>query len=57
MRITLTERDLREIDYDALIALCESAPPATWVVARSIEEAQALAIWIEEFEAGEERLK
>lgn len=54
MRVRLTERDLREIDYDALIALCESAPPATWMVARSLEEAQALAIWIEEFEANDQ---
>lgn len=57
MRITLSERDMDDIDLDALRTLLESAPPATAVVCRSLEEAEALSIWIEKFEASDARLK
>lgn len=55
MRITLSERDMDDIDLDALRALVESAPRATAVVCRSLEEAKALSIWIEEFEEAESK--
>lgn len=40
-----------EMDYDEMVKALANEPPRTWVVCRSIEEAQALAAWIEEFEA------
>lgn len=51
MRITLSERDLREIDFAALRRLTESASPATAVICRSKDEARAWVIHIEEYKA------
>lgn len=43
--------DLDKEQYDAMVKALQNEPPRTWVVCRSVEEAQALAAWIEEFES------